>query len=228
MTYKDLIGRKIGRWTVLDVDSHGTNIHTKMLCRCSCGTVKSVDAYNLRHGISRSCGKCNLIIKDGDHMRCFMKNGTSFLFDAEDEAIAAEYTWSITTGYARTQIDGKTVYFHKLLFGNPEKVEIDHINGDRLDNRRCNLRVVDHAQNNQNKGLRKDSTTGFKGVCLDKKSGRYLAYINAYGIRTYLGVFHDKKLAAMAYDEAAKKLHGEYAQLNYVDEKYEEFLKMGA
>lgn len=214
MHYKDLIGQKVGSWTVLDVDTHGTKTHTSLLCKCDCGTVASVDAYSLRHNLTKSCGKCNRIISEETHMRCFMKNGMSFIFDTEDEPVVRKYIWSVTTGYARTQIDGKTVYLHKLLFGNPDNTEVDHINGNRLDNQRSNLRLANHAQNNQNKGLRRDSTTGYKGVCLIKSTGLYLAYINAYGKRYYLGNFQDKESAARAYDEAAKKLHGEYAQTN--------------
>ena len=144
-----------------------------------------------------------------------MKSGASFIFDSEDEDIVSRHTWSPSGGHARTIIDGKSIYLHQLLMGQPENVEIDHANGDKLDNRKCNLRIATHAQNNQNKGLRKDSTTGFKGVCFDKRFGKFIAYINADGKRTYLGSFDDKVKAALAYDRAARRLHGEFAKPNF-------------
>jgi hypothetical protein len=126
-------------------------------------------------------------------------------------------------------VDGRSVYLHQILLETFCDTEIDHINGDKMDNRRCNLRFATHAQNNQNKGLRRDSTTGYKGVCFDKRSGKYIAYINANGKRTYLGYFKDKLSAAYAYDAAALKLHGEYARPNFMkEENYEsEILAVG-
>ena len=219
MYYHSLAGQTIGRWTVLSVNDHGADKKTKMLCRCECGTMRAVNAYSLKHRLTLSCGKCKQITSEGDHMRCTMKNGASFIFDIEDMEVVQSHTWSVARGHVRTTIDGRSVYLHQLLLGRSRDREIDHINGDKMDNRRCNLRPVTHAQNNQNKGLRRDSTTGYKGVCFDKRSGKYLAYINANGKRTYLGLFDDKLSAAYAYDTAALQLHGEYARPNLMKEE---------
>lgn len=215
MYYQQLIGKSIGNWTVLEAATHGANEHTKMLCRCDCGTIRAVDAYSLKHGLTVSCGKCKRIVSEGKYKRCIMKNGASFLFDPDDEPLIKAHSWSLSRDHIRTTVDGKTVYLHQLLIGLPSNREIDHINGDKLDNRRINLRPATHAQNNQNKGLRRDSTTGYKGVCFDKRSGKYIAYINADGERTYLGYFADKVDAAKAYDRAALLLHRDFARPNY-------------
>lgn len=217
MYYKNLSGRRYGKWVVLDSYESVTDSkarHTKVLCRCDCGNVKMVDSYSLTHGDTFSCGKCNTITDEGDYKRCTMLNGTSFIFDPEDEEIVRRYTWSISRGYPRTMINNMSVYLQRVLLPDVNG-EIDHINGDKTDYRRENLRIATHAQNNQNKGLRRDSTTGYKGVCFDKRSKRYIAYINANNKRTYLGYFMDKEDAARAYDKAAVSLHGDFARLNF-------------
>lgn len=228
MYYQNLINQKIGKWHVLQVDEHGTGKHTKMLCRCECGREKSVDAYSLYHGLTNSCGKCSQIIEEDGHMRCITKSGASFIFDKIDEPLVRSHTWSLARGHFRTVIGGRTRYLHQLIMGSAEGEQVDHINMDKSDNRRCNLRYATHAENQQNKGLRSDSTTGYKGVCFDKRSGKYVAYINAEGHRTYLGYFSNKKDGAEAYDKAAKILHGGFAKLNFKEglDAEEEILEM--
>lgn len=213
MYYKELIGKQINQWMVLGKDENGSS-KTKMICRCSCGRIRSVDGYSLKHGLTKSCGKCCLITDEGYHMRCTLKNGTSFLFDKENLDLVKSHTWSIARGYVRTVIKGKTVYFHRLVLGADDE-EVDHINMDRLDNRKANLRLATHAENQRNRCMHRDNKSGFKGVCLDSRSGKYFAYINADKKRTYLGYFVSKEEASKAYDNAALKLHKDFARTNF-------------
>jgi len=102
-----------------------------------------------------------------------------------------------------------------------DKREVDHINGDTLDNRRANLRVVTKEQNNMNRRKRKGCSSKYKGVSLDRDHGRALwkAYIGGKstgGKRIILGRFKKERDAALAYNEAAKELFGQYAKLNVV------------
>lgn len=93
---------------------------------------------------------------------------------------------------------------------------VDHINGDGLDNRRSNLREADHWQNQQNRRKRSDSGSRFKGLSWDsRRGGRWRVRINARGRRVEIGYFEDLDEAAMAYDEAAREHHGEFATLNF-------------
>lgn len=123
------------------------------------------------------------------------------------------------TDYARRKIKTpedkwKKVSMHRAILNVAEGVPVDHINGNGLDNRRENLRVCTLTQNMQNAPLRKDSTSGYKGVHWFERRGKWVAYINFQGKRVHLG-YHDKKEdAAGAYNEAAKKYHGEFARLN--------------
>ena len=129
---------------------------------------------------------------------------------------------------------------HRVVMGNPEGMDVDHINGDRLDNRKANLRVCTKSQNSQNKKLRSDSKSGFKGVRLcpehkkkytSKKTGQtyvrvsknkkpYQAYIRPPQSRSIkLGCYATAEEAARVYDKKAIELFGEFAYLNFPEEK---------
>ena len=215
MYYKEMPGQRVGNWTVVDVDTSNPSGKTRMICTCDCGTVASVDAYSLHHHLTHSCGHCKRIVPESNYMRCIMKNGASFIFDAEDEPLIKSHSWSFARGHIRTAVNGRTVYLHRLIMGCPDNAEIDHINMDKTDNRRCNLRVATHAENQRNRNAHKGNASGYKGVCLNKRTGKFFAYINSNHQRHYLGSFTDKKDAACAYDRAALKLHGQFAKLNF-------------
>lgn len=91
---------------------------------------------------------------------------------------------------------------------------VDHINGDSLDNRKCNLRLCTQLQNMKNLSLYKRNTTGHKGVSYRKESGRYRARITNDNKTYTIGHYKTAKEAAIAYNEVAKVMHGEYANLN--------------
>lgn len=118
------------------------------------------------------------------------------------------------TGYRALQIDGVMVYEHRLAwalsYGEWPSDDIDHINGDRSDNRLSNLRLATRSQNNINAGPPKDNTSGFRGVSANR--GRWGAYINVDGKRHWLGTFDTQEEAAAAYAEAALKHFGEFAR----------------
>lgn len=105
-----------------------------------------------------------------------------------------------------------TILMHVQITGH---LMTDHRNGDGLDNRRENLRPCSNAQNQHNRSLNKNSTTGFKGVTFDKESGNFRARINVDGKRKNLGRFRAAIDAAHTYDKAAKLLYGEFARLNF-------------
>ena len=92
---------------------------------------------------------------------------------------------------------------------------IDHINGNKLDNRRSNLRHVNNQQNHWNREKSKSNTSGYKGVSFDKSRGKYEASIMKDGRKRFLGYFNDPKDAAVAYDNAAFFYFGEYARPNF-------------
>ena len=95
------------------------------------------------------------------------------------------------------------------------KDEIDHINGDKLDNRRRNLRLCTHQQNAFNQKRRRTNTSGYIGVSYARGRGCFEAYIHHHGRKHHLGVFPDALLAARTRDCVARLLFGEYARLNF-------------
>jgi len=112
--------------------------------------------------------------------------------------------------------DGKRrlLSLHRFLLEAGPDQEVDHRNGNGLDCRRTNLRLCTRGQNARNSRRPRDNTTGYKGVALIKKTGRYVAQISVERRHFYLGVFDSAEEAARSYDEAARRLHGEFARVN--------------
>lgn len=116
--------------------------------------------------------------------------------------------------------DGRrtTQLMHRLIMGEPSGLEIDHIDKSPeggLDNREANLRIVTSPQNQWNQGVRKNNTSGFKGVNWHKSTGKWIARIRiAGGRRICLGQFDTPEAAAQAYNEASVKYHGEFGFIN--------------
>jgi hypothetical protein len=105
------------------------------------------------------------------------------------------------------------IYLHRSLL--PEGSRGDHINRDTRDNQRHNLRPATSAQNNANVGLRRSSTSGFKGVSWNAKQGKWFARVQCKGRSFFLGRFHSAVAAALAYDAEAAKRFGEFACVNF-------------
>jgi hypothetical protein len=111
----------------------------------------------------------------------------------------------------------KRVSMARLLMGEPKGFLVDHWNGDTLDNQRGNLRKATNAQNQCNqRRLRINNTSGFKGVYLDKARGKYVAQIYQSHKRKNLGYFGTAEEAALAYDAAAVEMFGDFAAPNAV------------
>lgn len=106
---------------------------------------------------------------------------------------------------------------HRIIMNISEtKVIVDHKNGNTLDNRKENLRVCNKAQNSMNKVLGKNNSCGWKGVSRLRKHGRWSASIALDKKKYHLGSFDTPEDAARAYNEAAIKLHGDFANLNQI------------
>ena len=103
---------------------------------------------------------------------------------------------------------------HPELRDNP-KLYIDHINGDKLDNRKENLRLATNQQNSMNRKPHKNSSSKYKGVYWSKRENKWIAQIVINKKNKYIGRYQDEKEAALAYDKAAREHFGEYAKLNF-------------
>jgi hypothetical protein len=148
------------------------------------------------------------------------KRGQEIIVDAEDaEMLVAYGSWFISAhGYAESNIRGargEIMKMHRLLMGmtKGDGLQIDHINGNKLDNRRSNLRVCVIQQNSYNRGRQTDNTSGYKGVSRDKrkKINPWRATIGHGGRKSWLGYFATPEHAHEFYSLAADMLHGEFA-----------------
>ena len=154
------------------------------------------------------------------------KNGTRIIYyDECDEALIQSYTWRIKRNqykeYAATnlgRVNGKikSVTMHILLLGREKGYEIDHKDGNGLNNKRDNLRFTTRSQNGMNKGVQSNSTTGYKGVSFSKSNRKYEAYIKVNGKKLQGGSFKTINEAAIKYNEMAVIHHGEFAFLNKI------------
>lgn len=140
------------------------------------------------------------------------------LVDDEDYDYLNQWRWCVDNGYVVRGIrNGKAVkkiYMHRLLLNPENDLVIDHIDGNKLNNQKHNLRICSIKDNVRNrKKANKKMSSKYKGVHYLKNNNTWQAYINN-GKRIYLGSFKTEKEAAIAYNEAALIYHGNFAKLN--------------
>ncbi len=141
----------------------------------------------------------------------------SMIIDEEDKHRVSQYSWFLTNGYITAYIDGKLVYLHRYIMGATSDKVVDHRNKIVWDCRKSNLRLCSQADNLCNKTkTTKKTTSKYKGVYFDGKL--FKVSIKRAGVRKYIGSFSDERLAGIAYNLAAVKLHGEFASLNIIEE----------
>lgn len=158
-------------------------------------------------------------------------NGHVAIVDDGDYALVSQFRWCLSvSGYANglpgiSFVTGQSL-MHRLIMQPPDHLVIDHINHDRLDNRRSNLRIATYTENSQNslKPQYKIGTSSkYKGVTWNKVTGAWSAQIVVDSKHLALGTrFLTQKDAAIAYNQAAVEYHGAFASLNIIRNDYEE------
>lgn len=142
-----------------------------------------------------------------------LTKGRKCLVDEEDHKLLAGYKWCVTsTGYVHNRALGR---IHRAIMRAPKGSIVDHINGNKLDNRRCNLRFATKSQNNMNCHVAR-GVSEFKGVVWAKRKngGMWRARIVVGGKAIHLGSYKTDVEAAKAYNNAALKYFGEFAKPN--------------
>lgn len=140
------------------------------------------------------------------------------MVDAEDLPLLNKYHWYSQTHnrqYTHGQLIGNTkkrIYLHRLIMDAPKGVDVDHIDGNVLNNSRSNLRLATRSLNNINRGKRnQDTSSKYKGVGYCKNTGRWVSQCST----KWLGRHDTQEDAAKAYDKAAKEMYGPNIEVNF-------------
>ena len=214
------------------IQSNGVSI-VMWECECECGNKIITSSRSLKSGDTKSCGclarekareRCKNLRKryneynlTGSYGIGYTSKGEEFWFDLEDYDKIKDYCWTINNnGYAIAHISDTTkkVLLHRLIMNPPDKMYIDHINHNRIDNRKQNLRIVTIRQNNLNKKKSVYNTSGVTGVYYKKNNNKWIANISIDGKNKHLGCYETIEDAIKARKEAEEKYFGEYSYDN--------------
>jgi hypothetical protein len=215
-----VIGERYGKLIPIEKLNKANKSDFWYLCKCDCGNTKIVRGTNLKSGHVKSCGcirsRKNTYSFSDDVCSGYDENGNKFLIDSEDYEKIKKYYWRYEkrTGYFQSFINGHSLYLHRYLMNvkSQSGICVDHINRDKTDNRKSNLRLCTSHQNTMNKLSPHQISGKYRGV--QKVKSKYSAAITYKYKRYHLGYFFTAEEAAKAYNEKAKELYGEFAVLN--------------
>lgn len=230
----DLVGRKFGRLTVVArAPDRKTKSGTRTMwfCDCDCNT-KNVLVYgtNLTRGLTQSCGclrkeNSHIInkqentfeIKD-EYVIGYDKSGNKFYIEIDDLEKIKKYYWRMeSNGGFIAYIpfsNGKQIKMHRYIMDCYDEHVVDHINHDRFDNRRSNLRIVEIINNTQNQPIKSNNTSGCPGVCWNKRKQKWMSRITVNKNKVFLGYYDDIKDAIKVRKEAEEKYFKQYSYDN--------------
>lgn len=235
----DLTGLKFGKLKVLSISENKKNGNRMWLCECECGNKIEVKGSSLNSG-TKSCGclsvdktierskKYNsyeykddyIIIRDDKDNEIFLDIEDFDNYDYKNKYI----TLAKTGKYPVYKENGRWIRIHREIMGldaYDNETVVDHINRNRADNRRFNLRITDITGNAQNSGIQKNNTSGIIGVGWHKRYGKWYASIGIDNKNIHLGSFDNKEDAIISRLKAESKYYGrEFSPQRDLFEKY--------
>lgn len=234
------------RLTVISFDKT-LNGKTYWNCLCECGNECICNGTKVRNGDTLSCGclhkeritkhareighiyggynkKINDYDLSGDFGVGYFANGESFSFDLEDYDRIKDFYWENNHGYAvaKKYHNDKTeyVYMHRLLIGAQSGYVVDHIDRNRTNNIKNNLRITNNSGNARNASIAKNNTSGFTGVTYDNSRNKWVAQITVDYKNKVIGRYIDREDAIKARLEAEARYYGKFAPQRHLFEKY--------
>jgi len=149
-----------------------------------------------------------------------LTQGKVAIVDDDDYEYLSKNNWYFSGGYAKKATSRKSgkhtiVRMHRVIMDAPIGVDVDHRDGDKLNNRKENLRLCNRSQNLANKKLGAKNTSGYKGVTWFKRDKKWRAQIKHNRKAIHIGYYDNLEAAAKAYDEKAREFFGEYARVNF-------------
>lgn len=236
MSVGDCIGKKFNRLTVLDEWYNKENKMTYCKCLCNCGNIIKTRKTSLKNKNTQSCGclqkeimskKLKLYNKydlTNDYGIGYTSKNEPFYFDLEDYDKIKKYCWH-TDNHGYLIADDiknwrQNIKQHRLIMGlkkGDEKI-VDHINRNKLDNRKNNLRLCKHMENDRNKNILKSNKSGIIGVYNNK--GKWVARICVNKKSILLGRFCEIKDATIVRLNAELKYFGEFAPQQHLFKEY--------
>ena len=231
----NLVGLRFDRLTVLSLYDVKYG-HSRWLCKCDCGNeVIAIGSRLIRQEI-KSCGclkidcaielsklnkKYNTYDLTGEYGIGYTFKGEEFYFDLEDYDKIKDYCWRVAKdGYIITT-GGKCL--HSLIMNTNEMQKIDHIKHIKKDNRKSQLRICTTQENNMNKKISKNNTSGCTGVYWSQKYQKWWASIKYNNKSIYLGSFNKFEDAVKTRKEAENKYFGEFSYDNSIGEECDLF-----
>lgn len=212
----EVVDNKIGlknnyRLTIINIYKY--NHRTYYKCKCDCGNETNVTSYNFYK--TKSCGCLSKELTIQRNKTNVIKNqytiidnivyGTIsdniiFTFDLDDFDKVKQYQWHCDKkGYICTCVNHKALFLHRLIMNNNDSnVVIDHINRDKHNNCKSNLRICSFSDNTLNSKIRIDNTSGYKGVSFNKRYNKWESYITINYKRIHLGKFNTIEEAIQA------------------------------
>lgn len=144
-------------------------------------------------------------------MEIELTRGQTAIVDESDFDRVSQVSWCYRRdGYAHGRYKRKLVLMHRFIMEAPRESLVDHINGNKLDNRKSNLRLCTFSENAIHRKVKSDNSSGYKGVYFKKEYGRWTSAIQVRGRRKFLGYFDTPEEAYVAYSNAAGSMFGDF------------------
>ena len=224
MIKNDLTGKQFNKWKVIKLDYERTNSSRGVyyICECQCDnkTIKSIYASNLTSNKTKSCGclkrenvskanhKTNKYNINNEYGIGYSNNNEEFYFDLEDYDKIKDYCWHVNNyGYL---VSGSNILHRVVMDAKDNDLVIDHIDHNKLDCRKQNLRECSISQNAMNMIKPSRNTSGCKGVSYHKYSNTWRAFITKNKKQIYLGYYKLCEDAVKARKDAEVKYFGKY------------------